>query len=157
MKSRTLTVAMLLAWIGAAAAAGGFTALDRASAARLVDPAGHAAPTIVALWSQDCVHCKTNLELFADLARAEARLRLVTVAVEPVEGADAAPLERLAVPGARFAYGAEAPEALAYALDAKWRGELPRTLLFDGRGGKVALSGVVSEADARRALGLGAP
>jgi len=157
MKLKTFLAAALLAWTGIAGATEGFTALDRAAAARLVDPARYTEPTVVALWSLDCVHCKKNLALFADMARANTRLRLITVAVDSAGAGLAEPLARLAVPGARFAYGADAPEALAFALDGKWRGELPRTLLFDGRGGKVALSGVVSEADARRALGLGAP
>jgi len=156
MKPKTLIATVFLAWSAIAGAADGFAALDRAAAARLADPASHGAPTVVALWSLDCVHCKKNLKLFAELGKLDARVRLVTVAVQSEEAGLAEPLDRLGVPGQRFAYGADAPEALAFALDAKWRGELPRTLLFDGRGGKATLSGVVSEADARRALGLAA-
>ena len=39
----------------------------------------------------------------------------------------------------RYAYGDESPEALAHALDPRWRGELPRTYLFDGQGGHAPL------------------
>ncbi|WP_332674743.1 TlpA family protein disulfide reductase [Aromatoleum sp.] len=136
------------------ALAADFAILDRAAAEKIANPASHDRPTIVALWSYDCVYCKKNLKLFSEMVRAHPQLRLVTVAVEPAAPRLAEPLDRLAVPGARYAYGDAAPEALAYALDPNWRGELPRTLIFDGRGGKHAVSGVVAEPDARRSLGL---
>lgn len=131
--------------------------LDRAGAARLADAAAHGTPTIVALWSTDCVHCKKNLKLFSELAAADRGLRVVTVAAQPLAADLAAPLDRLVVPGNRFAYGSDAPEALAYALDPAWRGELPRTLLFDGRGGRVALTGVLDCTRVLAALGRRSP
>jgi thiol-disulfide isomerase/thioredoxin len=155
MKRIALLGTLLCALVcGAALAGESFRPIDRDAARGLTDAKAYAAPTIVALWSSDCVHCKSNLALFARMAKAEARLRVITVAVEPASTELAAPLDRLAVPGTRFAYGPDAPEALAYALDSKWHGELPRTLFFDGRGGKAAVSGVVDEAKARQALGL---
>jgi hypothetical protein len=154
MKASKLFAVALLVGATVAAAASPFVTLDRIGAAKLVDPGSHAKPTIVTLWSVDCAYCKKNLKLFADMAKTEPRLKLITIAVEPVGEGLAEPLDRLAVPGVRFAYGDDAPEALAYAIDPKWRGELPRTMLFDGRGGKQVLSGVVGEGDARRALGL---
>lgn len=136
------------------ALAADFSVLDRAAAEKIVNPARHDRPTIVALWSYDCGYCKKNLELFSEMARTYPQLRIITVAVEPAAPRLAEPLDRLAVPGARYAYGDAAPESLAYALDPKWRGELPRTLMFDGRGGKHAVSGVVAKSDALWALGL---
>lgn len=143
----------LLTGFAATTWASPFVPLDRAGARTLVDPAAHARPTIVALWSSDCGHCKKNLALFARLVRSAPRWRLVTVATETESEGLAAPLDRLEVPGRRYVYGGEAPEAIAHALDPAWRGELPRTLFFDGRGGRVALSGVVDAATIRRALG----
>jgi hypothetical protein len=140
----------------AADAASGFTSVDTAAARQLVAPAGHRAPTILALWSAECVHCKKNLALFAAMTKADPGLRLVTLAVEPAEPQLGAILDRFGVPGARFAYGDDAPERLAFAIDPDWRGELPRTLFFDGRGGVKAVSGVVDEARTRALLGLGA-
>lgn len=137
-----------------AAAAEPFLALDRQNARSLVEVKSHSAPTIIALWSSDCSHCKSNLKLFSRMASDYPRLRLITVAVEPLSEDLAVPLDRLDVPGARYAYGPESPEALAHALDPKWRGELPRTLLFDGNGGKTAVSGVMDEHGVRRHLGL---
>lgn len=126
--------------------------LDRQTARQLVDPARHARPTIVALWSSDCPHCKKNLALFAQLAKTDQQLRLLTVAAEPAWDGLAAPLDRLDIPGERYAYGDDAPEAVAYALDPNWRGELPRTLFFDGRGGRHAVSGQVDARQTRAHL-----
>lgn len=117
--------------------------LDRKSAKQLTDPTQHKQPTIVALWSTDCPHCKKNLALFARLTKEDRRLRLLTVATEPVWDGLAAPLRQLGGQGEHYAYGDDAPEALAYALDTGWRGELPRTLFFDGRGGRQSVSGIV--------------
>lgn len=150
-----LSLLLGLSLVASAAAAGEpFVALDRAQARALTDPARHAAPTIVALWSTECPHCKKNLGLFAGMARADARLRVITVAAEPLSAEVSASLERIDMPGPRYAYGADAPEAIAHALDPKWRGELPRTLIFDGRGNRVAVSGTLDAASLRQSLGL---
>lgn len=154
MKIARLFLAVGCCLVASLGLAEDFVILDRAGAVKIANPANHDRPTIVALWSYDCVHCKKNLKLFSEMARVHPQLRLVTVAVESAAPRLAEPLDRLAVPGARFAYGDDAPEALAYSLDPKWRGELPRTLLFDGHGGKQAVSGVVTEVAALRSLGL---
>ena len=129
-------------------------ALDRARAEALSNPDTHTAPTIVALWSSECTHCKKNLLLFGRMARDLPGLRLVTVATEPLSNAQAGPLDQFGVTGPRYAYGPEMPEALAHALDPQWYGELPRTLFFDGRSGRIAVSGVVDEAYTLQALGI---
>lgn len=153
MRHFCLLLLLVLAGMKAAAAEP-FLVLDRQGARSLVEVKSHSAPTIISLWSSDCSHCKSNLKLFARMATDYPRLRLITVAVEPFSEELAAPLDHLGVPGARYAYGAESPDALAHALDPKWRGELPRTLLFDGNGGKEAVSGVMDEHAVRRHLGL---
>jgi thiol-disulfide isomerase/thioredoxin len=154
MRGRHFLVFMWFAWTTAAMAGGGFDEIDRAEAQALSNPASHSAPTIVALWSSECGHCKKNLLLFGQLVAENAGLIVITVATErPFEGL-AEPLDLLAVPGKRLAYGTEMPEALAYALDPNWFGELPRTLFFDGRGGKITRSGVVNKEFVLHALGL---
>lgn len=139
----------LLAWAG-----GQVIALDRQTARELADPARHVRPTIVALWSTDCPHCKKNLALYAQLAQRNKRLRLVTIAAEPPWEGIVTTLDKLGVAGERYAYGNDAPEALAFALDPNWRGELPRTLLFDGHGRCKALSGAVNANEIMQLLGL---
>ncbi len=150
---RLIPVSLLLA-SAVSAFATAFLALDRTSARVLTDAATHTAPTIVALWSTDCPHCKKNLRLFADMVKADTRVRLITVAVEPLSAEVAASLDRVKVSGPSYVYGSDAPEAIAFALDPKWRGELPRTLFFDGRGNRVAVSGAVDLASTRKSLGF---
>jgi len=153
---RLVRISLLLACVASAASAfaAAFVALDRKSARMLTDEATHAVPTIVALWSTDCPHCKKNLGLFADMVKADAGLRLITVAVEPLSAEVATSLDRIKVLGVRYVYGADAPEAIAFALDPKWCGELPRTLFFDGHGNRIAISGAVDRASTRKSLGL---
>lgn len=152
MKKRLLATALLA---NAAIAQGAeFLPLDRPAGRHLADPAAHGKPTVVALWSTDCSHCKSNLRLFSDLARQQKNLRVVSIATEPASPEAAKVLDTLSLPGDRYAYGSDAPEALAYALDPRWQGELPRTLIFDGKGNKVAVSGTLNEGRLRQALGL---
>jgi hypothetical protein len=150
---RLVLISFLLACVTSAFATG-FVALDRKSARTLTDGSTHTAPTIVALWSTDCPYCKKNLGVFTDMVKADASLQLITVAVEPLSAEVATSLDRIRVPGVRYVYGTDAPEAIAYALDPKWRGELPRTLFFDGRGNRVMISGAVDVATTRKSLGL---
>lgn len=149
-------IALALAFLAATPLwAADFVSLDRAAARSLTDTAKYKQPTVVALWASDCVHCKKNLRLFADLAKADKRLKVVSVATEPESPELKGLLDAIPLPGERYAYGSEAPEALAYGLDPTWRGELPRTFLFDGKGGKVAISGTLDQAAVQKALGVG--
>lgn len=126
--------------------------LDRETARSLGDPQQHQMPTLVVLWSLSCPYCRKNLQEFSAL-QAQG-LRLISIASEPREEQHAEVLGQLGLDGAHYAYGDSSPEALAYALDPNWRGELPRTLLFDGKGGRQALSGPVSAERARAGLGI---
>lgn len=141
----------LLAGLAFSLHANEFVPLDRVQARQLVDVSTHKKPTVVALWSTECSHCKKNLKLFRRLAQEEPSLVVVTVVTEPVSPAVMAQLEVLPTPH-RFAYGNDMPEALAFSLDSTWHGELPRTLLFDGQGHRKAISGVLDEKTVREAL-----
>ncbi len=129
-------------------------ALNKAQARLLVDPSQHQQPTLLTLWSLECAYCKKNLTQFGELLRQYPNIQLLTLASEPATDEHAALLQKLALPGRHFAYGNEAPEALAFTIDPNWRGELPRTLLFDGKGGRQALSGVIAPQRALQLLGL---
>lgn len=145
---------LLAALLALPAAAAEPQLLDRAAARQLLDSAGHGRPTVVALWSADCSHCKKNLALLSALAKSEPRLRVVTVAAEPAAAGHGAILDRYALLAARYAYGNDSPEAIAYALDPAWAGELPRSFLFDGQGGVEKRSGVLSRDAVAKATGL---
>lgn len=147
-------LAVLLVTLANGAAAADFTSLDRPTGRNLTAAASHTRPTVVALWASDCVYCKKNLRTLAALAKANRQLRIVTVAAEVPGPATRPEIDKTGVPGERYAYGDDVPEALAYALDPHWRGELPRTYLFDGKGGVQAVSGVIDAAGFRAALQL---
>jgi hypothetical protein len=72
-------------------------------------------------------------------AKANPQLRIVTVAAERSTADTGPAINKTGVKSERLAYGDDVPEALAYAIDPNWRGELPRTYLFDGKGGVQAL------------------
>lgn len=129
-----------------------FKQLDRVAAKQLLDPAQYQQPTIVALWSSDCTHCKKNLGVLSKLVQSNKKVRVITVAVEPETAALAPILDRNKMPTERYAYSNENPDAIAYAIDPKWAGELPRTYLFNGVGGKEAVSGVISVEWVNKAL-----
>ena len=152
MKFRTfLLFASLLA---STAQAADFIALDRHSARRLTEAESYRQPTIVALWSSDCSHCKKNLQFLSVHAKTNKRLRIITLAAEQASSDLGPMLDRYAIAGQRYAYGSDSPEAIAYAIDPNWAGELPRTFLFDGNGNKQKLSGVISPQIAAKATGL---
>src|SRR5574343_148164 len=152
MMRRLLPVGLLVA--AATVVAADFRPLDRSAARQLISPDSHRQPTVVALWSSDCGYCKQNLQLLSRLAKSNKRLRVITVAAEPANAQLDPMLSAYALPGARYAYGSDSPEAIAYALDPTWAGELPRTFMFDGAGHREQVSGVISAAAIEKAPGL---
>lgn len=144
--------ALLLSLATLAAHAASFKHLDKATAKQLLETANYKQPTVVVLWSSDCGHCKKNLAMLQDLIKRDKTLRVVTVAVEPETAVLAPILDRNNMPAERYTYGSDNPDALAYALDPNWAGELPRTYLFNGAGGKQAVSGVLTPQTVEKAL-----
>jgi thiol-disulfide isomerase/thioredoxin len=147
-------LALIFLFAAGPLAAADFTPLDRLAAKKLLSPESHQQATIVALWSSDCSYCKKNLKLLSWLAKSNKHLRVITVAAEP-ESAQLWPmLKAYALSGPRYAYGTDNPDAIAFAIDTNWGGELPRTFLFDGRGGKEVIAGVISTGSVEKATGL---
>lgn len=144
--------ALLMSLVTLTAQASSFKHLDKAAAKQLLETANYKQPTVVVLWSSDCGHCKKNLAMLQGLIKRDKAVRVVTVAVEPETPALAPILDRNNMPAERYAYGNDNPDALAYALDPNWAGELPRTYLFNGAGGKQAVSGVLTPASVEKAL-----
>jgi hypothetical protein len=145
---------LVFLFVAAPLAAADFMPLDRQAAQKLLSPESHRQATIVALWSSDCNYCKKNLKLLSSLAKRNQKLRVITIAAEHDSPLLWPMLKPYALSGPRYAYGADNPEAIAYAIDPKWGGELPRTFLFDGRGGKQTVAGVISIDSVEKATGL---
>lgn len=151
---KKITLAFLFGLIALPLQAADFTLLNKATAGQLLDPASYHQPTIVTLWSSDCSHCKKNLQVLATLVKSNKRLQVITIAAESETAVLAPMLDRYQLPGPRYAYGSDNPDAIAYAIDPSWAGELPRTFLFNGAGQKEKVSGVISRQMAEKALGL---
>jgi len=106
-------------------------------------------PFVVMVWSLDCAYCAASFEALAD-AKKQHGLEVVTIATDPLDDTESARLigKKLAayrLTANAWAFGAAPPEQLRYAIDPKWRGELPRSYWF-GRDGKVvARSGLVQK------------
>jgi len=143
---------ILLLILGGASQAGEFASIDRAAATKLFAASNYREPTIITLWSSDCSHCKKNLQFLSEQIKTNKRLRIITLAAEQESGELAPILNRYALPGPRYVYGSDNPEAIAYAIDPNWAGELPRSYLFDGHGGKEKISGVITAATLEKAF-----
>lgn len=154
---RRLGISLLTIWLllGASAACAGelnpFTS-DSLPAIRQ-QHAGR--PFIMTLWSLTCHHCVKELQTLGRLARGERNLPLVIVSTDtPAEAPEIrAALKRFGLE--RFdtwVFADAVPERLRYSIDPAWRGELPRSYLFDSAHRREAYSGMLSEAQLRNWL-----
>jgi thiol-disulfide isomerase/thioredoxin len=112
-------------------------------------------PFILTLWSLTCHHCAKELQTLGKLARSDRNLPLVIVSTDtPAEASEI----RVALKGfglGRFdtwVFADAVPERLRYAIDPAWRGELPRSYLFDPAHRREAHSGMLSEAQLKNWL-----
>jgi hypothetical protein len=104
-------------------------------------------PQVVMVWSLDCSYCEPSFEA---LAQAQRRgLKVVTIATDPVDDEEATNLIRrkLAKSGLHaetWAFGPAPAEQLRHSIDPRWRGEMPRSYWFDGKGQVRAYSGLIT-------------
>lgn len=107
-------------------------------------------PLVVELWSLDCSYCHENTERIAQWRRAHPRVRMLMVAMDPIDDADdlQRALATMNIAGiAQYANDEAIPEKLRGALDPGWRGEMPRTLFIDAQGQRRGVSGLLSGKD----------
>lgn len=121
-----------------------------------IEAAHRGKPFVVVMWSLDCAYCGPT---FTALVKArQAGVAVETVATDPFDDTEAAAalahkLDKAGLGGRAWAFdGAAAPEQLRYAVDPKWRGELPRSYWYDAKGNRQAHSGLVSASMVRRFL-----
>ncbi len=106
-------------------------------------------PFILTLWSLTCHHCVKELQTLGRLARSERSLPLVIVSTDtPAEAQEIkAALKRFGLERLdTWVFDDTVPERLRYAIDPAWRGELPRSYLFDAAHRRTAHSGLMGEA-----------
>jgi len=106
-------------------------------------------PFILTLWSLTCHHCVKELQTLGRLARHDRALPLVIVSTDsPAEAREIrAALQRFGLDHVdTWVFADAVPERLRYSIDPAWRGELPRSYLFDAAHGREAHSGLLGEA-----------
>lgn len=107
-------------------------------------------PFMLTLWSLTCPHCAKELQTLGKLARADKKLPLAIVSTDTPDDAHdiRAALTRFGLDHLDTWVFADAiPERLRASIDPQWRGELPRSYLFDAAHRGAAHSGML---DARR-------
>ena len=144
----------MMAGAGQAVAGHAVKPFDTESLAQ-IEAAHRGKPFIVVMWSLDCAYCGPTFAALAK-ARHQHRVAVETVATDPSEDRDTLDAIEHKLGGARLIgnawafVGAAAPEQLRYAVDPKWRGELPRTYWYDASGKRTAYSGLVSDVMVKR-------
>lgn len=114
-------------------------------------------PFVVLIWSLDCAYCAQSFEVLSD-AKKKYGLDVVTVATDPAGDMGTARLIAKKLSAYKlvenaWAFGPVSEEQLRYAIDPKWRGELPRSYWFSRDGTVVAQSGLVTKEAVARHLG----
>lgn len=106
-------------------------------------------PFILSLWSVNwCGHCITELTMLGKLAKTENNLPLVLVATDTPDFSNAiqSTLQRLGLADMdSWVFDDDIPERLRHVIDPAWRGELPRSYLYDARHRRETVTGVLDE------------
>ena len=101
-------------------------------------------PFILAFWSLTCTHCREELGLLGGLLKQHPALSVVVVSTDTPEAASAiaATLAEYRLERAEaWVFADSFSERLRADVDRKWRGELPRTYLYDRAHQATAVSG----------------
>jgi hypothetical protein len=103
-------------------------------------------PFILAFWSLHCAPCKEDVALLKVIHRKHPSLPIVLVATDG-PGEHTAVRRFLAAEKLgrieQWAFADEFKERIRYAVDKEWRGELPRTYLYDAAHQPSAHTGVL--------------
>lgn len=140
-----LLLGLLLALLGLTASAAEFRAFGPDSR-KAIERTHAGRPFVLAFWSIDCAYCAEELQQLRRLAEAQPAVALVLVSTDSAERSPeaGAMLDRL-LGGARaerWMFSGDA-ERLVFAVDRKWRGELPRAYFYDAAGTPRTVAGKV--------------
>lgn len=112
-------------------------------------------PFLLSFWSITCEPCREDMKVLREAQRRHPGLRvhLVNVDAPGDRAAVAAFLKRYDPgPAVRWAFADDFAERVRYGVDPGWRGELPRTYLYDARTNAVVVSGVIDAGSLERWL-----
>ena len=156
MRPYLRTLAALAAALLAATASADEPRVFEAHSMQAIEREHAGSPFLVAVWATDCPPCRHELALLSDFAAEHPELRVVLIATDPPANSAsvARVLDSFALPGAdAWRFGNGGAERLRYAIDPGWRGEMPRTYLYDEDGDRVGISGPLSTELLQRWLG----
>ncbi|PRH49967.1 TlpA family protein disulfide reductase [Burkholderia multivorans] len=142
--STMLVLASLHAW-----GAGTLQPLRAADVATLYAGA-HEGPLAVEIWSLDCGYCRENAAHLVAWQRRHPDVCVAMIAMDAYDDNRAALEQALAQMNlppqiAQYVNAEPMPERLRAALDAGWRGEMPRTVWIARDGAREARSGLLSD------------
>ena len=143
MKRLMVLIGAVLA--GAPAWAGELQPLRAAEVAKLYASA-HERPLAIEIWSLDCGYCRENAAHLVAWQRRHPDVQLAMDAYDDNGAAIAQALAQMNLPPqvAQYANAEPMPERLRAALDAGWRGEMPRTVWIGRDGARDARSGLLT-------------
>jgi thiol-disulfide isomerase/thioredoxin len=136
------------ALLAATTAVAGELRVFDAGSMRAIEQEHAGAPFIVAVWATDCPPCRRELALLSSFSADHPDVPVVLIATDPPDNAEtvARILESFALPAAEaWHFGDAGAERLRYTIDPDWRGEMPRSYLYDGDGNRLGVSGPISE------------
>ncbi|RQS69812.1 TlpA family protein disulfide reductase [Burkholderia sp. Bp8963] len=144
---RLILLASVAFWC-VSASAGALQPLSAADVARLFDTARER-PLAIEIWSLDCGYCRENAAHLVAWQRRHPDVQVAMIAMDAYDENGAAieqALAQMSLPPhvAQYANADAMPERLRAALDAGWRGEMPRTLWLGRDGGRDARSGLLT-------------
>jgi thiol-disulfide isomerase/thioredoxin len=147
MKRLIVSIAVALAALPACA--GGELQPLRAADVAPLYASARERPLAVEIWSLDCGYCRENAAHLVAWQRRHPDVRVAMVAMDAYDDNGAAISQALAQMNlppqiAQYANAEPMPERLRAALDAGWRGELPRTVWIDRDGTREARSGLLT-------------
>lgn len=103
-------------------------------------------PFMLTLWSLTCPHCAKELQTLGKLARTDKNLPLVIVSTDTQDDEQdiQAALKRFGLDHLNtWVFADTIPERVRRSIDPAWRGELPRSYLFDAAHRGEAHSGML--------------
>jgi thiol-disulfide isomerase/thioredoxin len=106
-------------------------------------------PFVMAFWSLHCAPCKQEMVLLKELQAKNPTLPILLVCTDPPE---AKPAIAKYLAGQKlgkietWTYADDFDERVRFAVDRSWRGELPRTYLFDSEHRAISHTGVLEMA-----------
>jgi len=136
------------ALLAATTAVAGELKVFDAGSMRAIEQEHAGAPFIVAVWATDCPPCRRELALLSSFSAEHPDVPVVLIATDPPDNAEtvARILESFALPAAEaWHFGDAGAERLRYTIDPDWRGEMPRSYLYDGDGNRLGVSGPIAE------------